>query len=157
MADFIIVSEDTEIECHKFVLASKSPVFEAMLENNLEEVKEGKVKMHDVKVATVKLMLKYMYTGYISEDSTVMKDLLIAADKYQMGRLKSICEKKLIAQLKVNNVLENIVFAEKYNAKDLMKKAKTFLVENKQEVKKIPEWSKPLKDCNPEFVAKLFF
>ena len=154
--DFIIICENTEIKCHKFMLASRSPVFMAMFEINLKEVKEGKVDIVGLKAVTVEHMLQYMYSGNVSEDISDMEDLLVAADRYQMDKLKSICEKKLIDQLDVNNVIKNIVFADKLNANKLKKSAMTYLGRKKVEVMKIPDWSKPLKDCSAEFFAQEF-
>ena len=63
------------------------------------------IVLHDIAPATFKLMLRFIYTdtfpadGLLAGDSTTatknLRDLLAAADRYALDRLKLLCASKL--------------------------------------------------------------
>ena len=86
--------------CHKIVLYLGSNYYKKMFSGNFAE-SEGIAKVTDVNSKTMATFLKFLYCSYnISNDREVKKididiDLLLAADKYDVGRLHSICELEL--------------------------------------------------------------
>ena len=87
-SDFVIVSQTgKEIPCHKFVLAKKSPVFDAMLEmKESKEVSNGRIEIIDVSDQALEAMVNFMYTNDIQENEDVYEDLLILANKYDLKK-----------------------------------------------------------------------
>ena len=55
-----------QIPVHKAVLASRSPVFEAMFSYNMSETEKKEVEIIDIGLSTVRDMLTYMYTGMLT-------------------------------------------------------------------------------------------
>ena len=77
--DFEIVCEDRNLQCHKVVLAARSPVFRffssstlvalicgrAMLLNDMEESTRARVEPKEFNSQTMSMLLKFLYTGTI--------------------------------------------------------------------------------------------
>lgn len=111
MSDFtIICGNDSErsFPCHKLFLALRSPVFEAMLFHNTKEAMEGKVYITDVSPNTMESLVEFIYTDNVNENE-ISADLLVASNKYQIGRLKALCEHYLVQHLTHENAAEILV------------------------------------------------
>ena len=85
--DFEIVCEDKNLQCHKVVLAARSPVFRfqeisddlrsegklnslfgrAMLLNDMEESTRARVEPKEFNSQTMSMLLKFLYTGAIEQ------------------------------------------------------------------------------------------
>ena len=84
--DFEIVCEDRNLQCHKVVLAARSPVFRlvnlkatlisvllvflygrAMLLNDMEESTRARVEPKEFNSQTMSMLLKFLYTGAIEQ------------------------------------------------------------------------------------------
>ena len=99
--DFDIVCEDKVIKCHKVVLASRSPVFRAMLLHNMEESAQQKVEPKNFDFDTMSLVLKFMYKGDIETNllEKHAESIFMAADYYEIDDLKKSCEQVLMTQV----------------------------------------------------------
>merc|ERR1719198_52300 len=92
-----------------------------MIENYLEEV-----VINNFKPKVVDLMLHFIYTGATSVENVseeIGKDLLGAADQYQLEILKNKCEEKLCSSLEVGNSVELLVLADLHQASKLRRMA----------------------------------
>ena len=77
----------------------------------------------DVKPVVFRAMLKYLYSDTLPKDfAEVSLDLLVAADKYGVEKLKQKCESG--APINADNVVDALIVAEKINSKTLMERAK---------------------------------
>lgn len=99
--DFEIVCNDKVIKCHKVVLASRSPVFKAMLLHNMEESNQQKVEPKNFDFDTMYLVLKFMYKGDIETNllDKHAESIFMAADYYEIDDLKKSCERVLMTQV----------------------------------------------------------
>ena len=99
--DFDIVCDDKVIKCHKVVLASRSPVFKAMLLHNMEESAQQKVEPKNFDFDTMYLVLKFMYKGDIETNllEKHAESIFMAADYYEINDLKKSCERVLMTQV----------------------------------------------------------
>ena len=99
--DFDIVCDDKVIKCHKVVLASRSPVFKAMLLHNMEESAQQKVEPKNFDFDTMYLVLKFMYKGDIEANllEKHAESIFMAADYYEINDLKKSCERVLVTQV----------------------------------------------------------
>ena len=99
--DFDIVCDDKVIKCHKVVLASRSPVFKAMLLHNMEESAQQKVEPKNFDFDTMYLVLKFMYKGDIETNllEKHAESIFMAADYYEINDLKRSCERVLMTQV----------------------------------------------------------
>lgn len=69
-------------------MAARSPVFSAMFEHGMSEARNDRVQIDDIDPDVLKEMLRFMYTGVAPNLERMSDDLLAAADKYQLERLK---------------------------------------------------------------------
>jgi speckle-type POZ protein len=96
------------------VLSARSPVFRAELLSLMKESKLCAIKdVDDMEVHVFEALLHFRYTDSITEVERVMKNsdtammaqhLLVAADRYDVERLKIFCESKLNEKMEVHNV-----------------------------------------------------
>ncbi|KAL6030370.1 hypothetical protein STEG23_034375, partial [Scotinomys teguina] len=80
--DFCLVVAGQEFRAHKAILATRSPVFRAMFEHDMEERKRNRVEIHDLEPQVIQAMLDFMYTGKAPDLDSMADALLAAADKY---------------------------------------------------------------------------
>lgn len=112
--DFEFKCSDGEVlKTHKFVLAARSPVFHAMLSNDMKEAKEGSAEVPDFNSITMKEVLRFMYCNKVNKIKKIVRDLIFAAEKYEMEGLKKMCIESLIASLTTENVLQSLLLAER--------------------------------------------
>ncbi len=72
-------------------------------------------------------MLRFIYTGKAPNLETMAADLLAAADKYALDRLKVMCEEALCNSLTVENVSEVLILADLHSAEQLKAQAIDFI------------------------------
>lgn len=80
-SDVILNCSGSEFSAHKSILASRSPVFAAMFEHEMEEKKQNRVEIIDMEKNVLSEMLKFIYTGKSTNLDRMAADLLAAADK----------------------------------------------------------------------------
>uniref|UniRef100_A0AC34FZE7 BTB domain-containing protein n=1 Tax=Panagrolaimus sp. ES5 TaxID=591445 RepID=A0AC34FZE7_9BILA len=111
--DFTIIvgknAAKAEIKVHKLILAARSPVFNAMINTDMKEKAESKVKIIHFDAAVVKAAVAFCYDQDISEfmdDLTNTCSLFQFANKYDIADLKDILERHLVTELTPENVCE---------------------------------------------------
>jgi len=105
---------------HRVILAAASPVFYAMFESGMQE-RQGTIKISDFDPAVVGDLLAFIYTGEAPNLKTLAKELLLAADKYDVQNLACACMKYLGDQLTSSNVADILHLAEKLPSDNLLK------------------------------------
>ena len=110
----------------------------AMFEHDMEEKKNSRVEVKDVEADVMAEMLRFIYTGRTATSlDTMAADLLAAADKYALERLKVgiqqlwaqvrlviqmfqvMCEEALCNGLTVENVSDVLILADLHSAEQL--------------------------------------
>merc|ERR1712045_981578 len=87
----------------------------------------------DIRPEVVREMLHFIYTGVISKDDVmdeIGRDLLGAADRYQLDILKNKCEEKLCSSLEISNSIELLVLADLHQASKLRRMALRLVARN---------------------------
>ena len=107
----IKVGQET-FKVHKVILASVSQVFQKMFESDMQE-KNGVINISDFDSAVIFDVLTYIYTGEAPNLKTLAKELLFAADKYDLQGLVLICMQQLETDLTFDNVAEVLFLADK--------------------------------------------
>ncbi|XP_046983174.1 ankyrin repeat domain-containing protein 65-like [Schistocerca americana] len=87
-ADVTLVVGDSELPAHSRVLAARSPVFAAMLRNDMREARSRRIEVADVREAVLRQLLLFVYTDTAPELPSVAAELLAAADKYDLPALR---------------------------------------------------------------------
>lgn len=126
-SDVTLAVAGKEYQAHKAVLAARSPVFAAMFEHEMEERKHNRVEITDVDADVLKEMLRFIYTGKSNNLEKMADDLLAAADKYALERLKVMCEEALCSGLSVENAAEVLILADLHSADQLKAQAIDFI------------------------------
>uniref|UniRef100_A0A0D9X9Y2 BTB domain-containing protein n=1 Tax=Leersia perrieri TaxID=77586 RepID=A0A0D9X9Y2_9ORYZ len=144
-ADVSFMVDGETFPAHRAVLAARSPVFKAELFGSMVESKMSCITLHDIEPETFRSLLQFIYTDELPEDCTelegssstttardeLFKKLLAAADRYDLSRLKLMCEQKLSETVSVDNVLPMLVFAEMHNCPDLKRRCLDFVLAEK--------------------------
>lgn len=103
---------------HAYKLRAHSDVFQLMLSHEqMRESQEKKIEILDFSPVAVRAMVEFIYAGVIKTEIDVIGsvDVMQIAEKYQIMALKMTCEQHLLDKLNVNNVLDCIIHAERYN------------------------------------------
>ncbi|CAO2207337.1 unnamed protein product [Urochloa humidicola] len=127
---------------HRAVLAARSPVFKAQLFGAMADAKMPSIALHDIAPTTFDAMLKFMYTDSMPEGDYEMgkgknsaiekfEDLLAAADRFALDRLKLVCAKKMWDSVSADTVADTLACAETYNCPELRTKCIGFLLDEK--------------------------
>ena len=154
-SDVVLSVKGTEFKVHKNILSARSPVFAAMFEHDLAENRNGKVDITDFDGDVIEEMLTFMYTGKTSKLDEMAEGLLGAADKYDLDRLKAMCEKQLYANLSIENASRVLILADLHNANQLKDQTIDFLNKNATVIKKTSGYKKMFKS-HPYLIAEAF-
>ncbi|KAJ3685878.1 hypothetical protein LUZ61_015042 [Rhynchospora tenuis] len=123
--------EEEKISAHKFMLAARSPVFEAELYGDMAEAKSSCIKIKDMKAEVFNALLRFVYTDYYEHIEKVLaielvQDLFVATDRYALEKLKVQCQQRLWVALSVDTVLSTLIIAERHSSAWLKEKCLEF-------------------------------
>ncbi|XP_054803079.1 BTB/POZ and MATH domain-containing protein 4-like isoform X2 [Prosopis cineraria] len=143
-ADVIFSVSGEKFRAHKLVLAARSTVFETELFNRMEEDNQ-EIVVTDMKPKVFKALLHFIYKDTLIEDEelflsqssflpavsdTFAAKLLAAAEKYDLPRLKLMCESVLCKDISVDSVSYMLALADRYHATELKSICLKFSAEN---------------------------
>ena len=128
-SDVTLVVGREELMAHKLVLSTRSPVFKTMFEANMKEKLTNCVKIEDIELPVLQEMLTFIYTGKSPNLKNMASELLFAADKYQLDRLKLMCEEELCSKLNENNASQTLELADRHNATQLKEFCSDFIAQ----------------------------
>ncbi|CAL5011301.1 unnamed protein product [Urochloa decumbens] len=135
-ADVTFSVEGELFPAHKVILAMRSPVFKAELYGEMRENGAAHaIVIDDMRPGTFRALLRYFYTdasptiisgdddsedeGDDSEHDIRVWELLTAADRYDVQRLKLICERILCTRLHIVNVADTLALADQHHCDTL--------------------------------------
>uniref|UniRef100_A0A0E0MHF7 BTB domain-containing protein n=1 Tax=Oryza punctata TaxID=4537 RepID=A0A0E0MHF7_ORYPU len=111
---------------HRYVLAARSLVFKAQLFGPMKVDNGAAIRVDDMHADVFRAFLHFIYTDELppgemdGDDASIMaQHLLVAADKYDLPRLKLICENKLSMSLDVGTAATTLALAEQHGCHDL--------------------------------------
>lgn len=133
-SDVKFVVENKEFLLHKCILATQSRVFSAMFEHNMRENRENVVKIDDFCYDVMKELFRFIYTQKVENLEILASDLLAASNKYELDDLKNTCEKVLIRNLSIENVIDYFVLADHHQAHELRNSVNQFFLTNTKAV-----------------------
>ncbi|XP_052224013.1 BTB/POZ domain-containing protein 6-like [Dreissena polymorpha] len=125
-------NEKKQIKCHKFILASRSPVFYAMFCGTLAESKDV-ICVPDIEPSTLEHLLRYLYSGKVEINAEIALSLLYAARKYDIPVLEIQCKSFLSENMDTENVCTILDQAIVFDDKDLKDKSLEFIMLTKSE------------------------
>jgi len=113
---------------HKFVLAFRSPVFEAELYGPMwGKSRRQSITVEDMEPDVFKALLHFIYTDSLPplvdldevESQEMVKPLLVAADRYAVERMKLMCESILSKRIDVHSVAATLALADQHHCEKL--------------------------------------
>ncbi|CAB4266847.1 unnamed protein product [Prunus armeniaca] len=158
-SDVVLFASDDEaagpVPAHKAVLVSRSPVFRAMFENEMEESLSSTIKIGEVSYRTLGAFVNYLYTAEVRLDQQFACVLFVMAEKYQVQHLKDYCQKFLVANLNCDNSLSTYILAHRHNAKQIIDAALIVITGNMDKLTSRKEYAK-LKEKDPQLVIEIY-
>ncbi|KAF7068166.1 hypothetical protein CFC21_073942 [Triticum aestivum] len=118
------------LSAHRCVLAARSSVFKAELLGSMQESSAASpIEIRDMEADVFKSLLHFIYTDSVRPvlDVVMASHLLVAADRYNIMRLKQICEEKLCNHIDSNMVATYLALAEQHGFSRLKEACFQFL------------------------------
>ncbi|KAM3412789.1 hypothetical protein ACQJBY_004134 [Aegilops geniculata] len=122
---------------HRCVLAARSAVFRAQLFGPMKEgTTADAIQIQDIEPNVFKALLDFIYTdsvpkmevgGEAGADVPWMGHLLAAADMYDLQRLKSMCEQRLLERIDLSSVSDILGVAAQHHCYELKEACLEFL------------------------------
>uniref|UniRef100_A0A5B7B2U3 Putative BTB/POZ and MATH domain-containing protein 4-like n=1 Tax=Davidia involucrata TaxID=16924 RepID=A0A5B7B2U3_DAVIN len=142
-SDVIFNVAGENFNAHKLVLAARSSVFRSEFFDGSEGDKQ-EIIVTDMEPKVFKAMLHFIYRDALIDDElvassssclssvsdTLTAKLLAAADEYDLGRLRRMCESHLCKDISVNSVAKTLALADCYHATELKAVCLRFAAEN---------------------------
>uniref|UniRef100_A0A0E0EY49 BTB domain-containing protein n=1 Tax=Oryza meridionalis TaxID=40149 RepID=A0A0E0EY49_9ORYZ len=130
-ADLVFDVGGQTFAAHRCVLAARSLVFRAELYGLMKEGDTaGVVRVEEMEAQVFKVLLRFLYTESLpemKEEDVMCQHLLVAADRYNLERLKLICEEKLCKYISVGTVSNILALADQHRCDGLKKACFNFL------------------------------
>ncbi|KAI3876102.1 hypothetical protein MKW92_040621 [Papaver armeniacum] len=122
--DITIQVGNESFKAHKSILAARSPVFKAMFFGVVGNPNMETVSIKEVDPFVFKAMLLFMYSDEFPEtrelpnsdspctSTSILHHLLAAADRYDLSRLKLMCEERLCEKITADTVATTLALAD---------------------------------------------
>ncbi|XP_065216090.1 speckle-type POZ protein B-like [Planococcus citri] len=155
-SDVTIQVKDREYHVYKGILAARSPVFDAMFRNDMQENVTNVVKISDIGQDVFEEILHYIYCGKVKNLEKLVCEILPAAKKYDLKQLMILCEETLAEQLSKDNAIKILILAHTHHAVWLKTEALEFikLHANWADVKSSEIWN-DLTSFHPDLMAEM--
>ena len=159
-SDVTINIQGRHFPAHKNILATRSEVFAAMFEHLTNENLTNQITIEDIEPEVFHQLLRFMYTKRLTSETmdTMAAALLIAADKYMIGELKSECQNHLLRNMSAFNCVELILRCDLLDPaehlKEVVKEATHFFRCSSTQVMATKEW-KTVEEENPDLISKI--
>lgn len=141
---------DRRLYADKTLLCQKSSVFEAMFNSQMMESITNEVHITDIRYDIFKLLLSHIrfhiLPNFVSNDTEILSELLIAADKYDINSLKYLCESELTTFINSENYTELLAVPWLYSTTYL----KDFVLRIEKNVKAVQQTNMFRNQQNPD-------
>lgn len=110
----------------------------------MRESEESIITVQDISLPTFKKLLEFIYSDQLNDLLSVDQaiDVLVAANKYGLDRLKRLCEKYLVALIDLENVIELLYLSDMHQAVELKRMCINFTMQYFDIVTKREEFKK---------------
>ncbi|KOM38590.1 hypothetical protein LR48_Vigan03g197200 [Vigna angularis] len=134
-----------KFHAHKLVLATRSKLFLTEFVNGREKDEDGHILVNDIEPRVFKALLHFIYRDSLIHDRELYKSrsslyssvsetfpakLLAAAEKFDLSRLKLMCESVLCNDISTDSVVNILLLADRNHATELKFACLKFAVQN---------------------------
>jgi hypothetical protein len=130
----LIAADGREINAHKIILASRSEAFRALLFGGMREATQSEIKFPDIKYDILSLLVEFLYTDTANITGDIVVGVFMAADQYQLSRLRSLCENFILQNIAIENVCTIFQTADQLQASKLRGFCFNWIINNFGEV-----------------------
>ena len=135
LSDITLMVEGIPVRAHKLLLM-RCPYFKAMLLGNMSESKQSVVHLEIVRHRIILAVLEYLYTDDVEIPLELAMELFVAADLFAIPRLQSMCERRLLESMTVENAASIFHTADVHSAISLRAKALGYVLSHFEAVSK---------------------
>ncbi|CAG9764147.1 unnamed protein product [Ceutorhynchus assimilis] len=154
LTDITFCIQGRQLKAHKTILISRSEVFRAMFESDMEESLTNKIEITDIEYNVFKAMLDFIYTDK-TPNFNMARELLVVADKYAVYRLKALCEKNIFTNISTENSAEVLILADLHSCDYLKCQTLDFIVTFAKIIIHTEGW-KSLEKTHPRLIAEAY-
>lgn len=119
--DFEIIVNNKTLKAHKYLLATCSDYFKAMLVHNSQESQKSKVVLEGVNPDAVEAILEFCYAGQLKINKANVQDILLAANILAIDEIQSLCVEYIRTRVDIYNCLGVLTLADRCNISSLKK------------------------------------
>jgi len=141
LTDVILNIKGKELEAHKVILTTMSPVFEIMFNEGYTEHRDSYVKVEDIDSDVFEEFLRFLYSGQVEHLDEMSFELYAAADKYDVQSLREICIEHIGKIIVVDNAVDILALADHYGDENLKLQTQKFIENNIAELVKRDAWA----------------
>ena len=135
LSDVTFVVEEQEVYAHKFMLMRCS-YFRALFLGQMRESQLATIRMEQVSHHVFLSVLEYLYTDEVHIPFDSAMELFEAADLFMIPRLKTMCERRMLHSISVDNAAGIFHAADMHSATTLRMKALKYMLSHFEEVSK---------------------
>ncbi|MGH0162733.1 UNVERIFIED_CONTAM: hypothetical protein FKN15_068085 [Acipenser sinensis] len=139
LCDIQLTAENYTFSAHKSVLAAASWYFRIMFTTDMKERDQNSVELKGISAVGLKSALDFIYTSQLCADFESVEDVLLTSTHLQIPYLTECCVDFLKKSLNVNNFLDILSLAEKYDLVSLKTECFSFISTNLDVVLQISE------------------
>ncbi|KAJ8675530.1 hypothetical protein QAD02_011316 [Eretmocerus hayati] len=143
-----------EIRANRGILSVRSKAFHAMFTDHTRETQGDVIHVIDFSYDIMKELIRFIYCEKVEHLDQLALNLIIAAEKYDIPALKSMCAVTLLKSLSLTNICEIFVAASISNCIQLRAEADKFIQKNLPKIVETPGF-KRLEKSNPTFMADM--
>ncbi|KAL1403676.1 hypothetical protein pipiens_005590 [Culex pipiens pipiens] len=153
LSDVTILVDQKKFYAQRAILSVRSPVFAAMFQSGMQESALNRIVIEDIEPDVFEEVLRFIYVGKVIGLERMAHELLAAADKYALDRLRKMCEGHLGRHITQETVLKTLALAGLYHAEELKDQAVRFICKNIKTMQST-EW-KSFAHAHPDLVADI--
>lgn len=120
-SDITFLLEDSiKIRAHRSILASRCDVFKSMFLSSMQEGSKDEIEIKDTNAEVFRAIINYIYTDEVEfNDLSMVANILVESNKYNLIRLKKICEWELTKIIDHDNVIDLLHLSDIHDASEL--------------------------------------
>ena len=135
LSDVTFLVEGNPVYAHKLMLMRCS-YFRALFLGSMKESTMETIRIEQVSHPIFLQVLEYLYTDQLRIPLESAMDLFEAADLFCIPRLKTMCEKRMLQSINVENAASIFYAADMHSAMALRQKAKKYILSHFEAVSK---------------------
>jgi N-acetylneuraminic acid mutarotase len=135
LSDVTFIVEGQPVYAHKLMLL-RSNYFRALFLGDMREASQSTIPIEQVSHPIFLNILEYLYTDQLEIALDSAMELFQAADLFCIPRLKTMCEKRMLQSITVENAAYIFHAADSHSAAALRRKALKYIVSHFEDVSK---------------------